>query len=263
MDGQSELNWKFLDRRWGYLKTADGEPLISLPEDFNWAKLAKRYGEALQSQALSDPELRELVQARASLRTAKAVEDAASGIARVAGPDMAFDLARYAQSVVESYCYLKFGSLDPEWTQYERRVRLETVYVPQSVKQALPPRDLTRDYLSFLKEKGVELLDEEVRTQKDAYGKMKAVPGTRSGGCFESNNRVVILGDPGLGKSTLLRYLLDAMGSESCFSAGCAVRTTSYRGRSRSNRFPCVSRVSDAPDALFPSAATGSIRKRK
>jgi hypothetical protein len=45
---------------------------------------------------------------------------------------------------------LKLGPLDTDWAQYEDRVRLENIYVRQSVKQVLPARDLTRDYLRLL-----------------------------------------------------------------------------------------------------------------
>ncbi|HJX83359.1 MAG TPA: NACHT domain-containing protein, partial [Candidatus Angelobacter sp.] len=206
LDGQSHLKVELLNNRWRYLRTAKNEPLIELPGDFDWGKLSKRYGEALQQQALADPELRQLVTATASLRTANATEEAAAGIGRIVGPVKTFDLTRYAQSVIESYCYLKLGSFDADWVVYENRVHLESVYVPQSAKQALPPRDLTRDYLRELQARGVEVREDELRKQTAGYAELKTIP------LLEvvetpAYNRLVILGDPGLGKSTLLKYL--------------------------------------------------------
>lgn len=199
LDAQSPLDVEMLSSRWRYLRTADSQPLIELPADFDWGKLAKRYGEALRTQALANPELRQIVLAKASLRTAQATE-------RMAGPAKTFDLTAYAAAVKQSYRYLRLGSLDADWVAYENKVRLESVYVPQSAKQALPPRDLTRDYLRSVKIHGVEVSEDELQQQKRLYDELKAIP------ILEivddpGHNRLIVLGDPGLGKSTLLKYL--------------------------------------------------------
>lgn len=199
LDGESKLDCDLLNRKWTYLHGIDDKPLIALPDDFDWAGLANRYCKSLQKQALADPELRQIVQAKAALRTAQAIEV-------LARPIKAFDLARYAQSIKESFCYLRLGSLDADWTAYENRVHLENIYVPQSAKQALPPRDLTRDYLRELKEHGAQVRGEDRCEQKEGYAELRAVP------ILEvvddpAYSRFVVLGDPGLGKSTLLKYL--------------------------------------------------------
>jgi hypothetical protein len=199
LDGESTLDIDLLSRKWSYLLGGDRKPLIALPDDFDWDGLAARYCKSLQKQALADPELRQIVQARAALRTAQAV-------AVIAGPIKPFDLVRYAQTVRESFSHLRFGSLDADWAAYENRVHLENVYVPQSAKQALPPRDLTRDYLRELKERGVGVRDEQLQQQSEGYAELRAVP------ILEvvddpTHNHLVVLGDPGLGKSTLLKYL--------------------------------------------------------
>lgn len=206
LDAKSDLDWDFLSRRWTYLKSNNGESLISLPADFDWAKLAKRYCEAVRNQALANPELRPVIEANATLRAANAAEHTASLLSRMAGPVKTFDLPLYAESIKELYRYLRLGSLDADWAVYENRVHLENVYVPQSAKQALPPRDLTRDYLRELKARGTEVREDELLQQKEIYADLKPMP------ILEvvdnpANNRLVILGDPGLGKSTLLKYL--------------------------------------------------------
>jgi len=56
---------------------------------------------------------------------------------------------------------------------------LESVYVPQSVKPALPPRDLTRDYLRMLKEEnrthGVETDEELLRHRNEEYTQLRGL----------------------------------------------------------------------------------------
>ena len=59
-------------------------------------------------------------------------------------------------------------------------MRLESVYVPQSAKQALPPRDLTRDYLRSLKDEkradGVEVDEEKLKRRKEEYSQLSTRP---------------------------------------------------------------------------------------
>lgn len=206
LDAQSELDWEPLKRRWTYLFDSKDQRLIDLPQEFDWDDLAMRYGKSLQKQALADPELRQVAQSLASLRTAAATESAAADLKQLAGPEKHFDLIRYAQSIQEAYSFLRFGSLDSDWTVYEGRISLEHVYVPQSAKPALPPRDLTRDYLKELQGRGASVDPEEMQSLKQQYEGLSAVP-VLDVVDDPAYNRLVILGDPGLGKSTLLKYL--------------------------------------------------------
>ncbi|MGA2267492.1 MAG: hypothetical protein ABSH44_03380 [Bryobacteraceae bacterium] len=95
LDGESELDWELLRGIWNESRTPDGQRLIELPADFDWAKVAKTYRQSIQRQMPADPELRPVIQAIVSLRTA-AVE-------RVAGPARAFDLTRYAEALKTAF----------------------------------------------------------------------------------------------------------------------------------------------------------------
>ena len=209
LDGESDLDWQLLRGMWSESRTYDGQPLIGLG-DFDWPHLAKAYKRAIQKQMLGNSELRPVIQALAEIRAAEAAEHTAASMERLVGLIRAFDLASYAKAVKTAYAYLKFGSLDADWTTYEGRVRLENVYVPQSVKQALPPRDLTRDYLRQLREEKREygVVDEEEEREhlKNQYVELVPLPLMEvvDGLAYP---RLVILGDPGLGKSTLLKHL--------------------------------------------------------
>ena len=204
LDGDTAPDAQLLGAVWEELR------LIPLPEEFNWPKLARLHKKGIEALKIADPELRPVVVALAALRTAKAAEKSATTLERIAGPARDFDLKRYARALQQAYAHLKLGSLDSDWTRYDRGVRLESVYVPQSVKQALPPRDLTRDYLRTLKqeqrEHGLDGDEEQTERRRQEYAELSARP------LMEvvddpSNQRLVILGDPGLGKSTLLRRL--------------------------------------------------------
>ena len=203
LDGKSELDSALLRGIWSELH------LIDLPTGFAWEKVATTYEQSIQRQMLADPALLPVVAALAEIRSAEAGERSADALDRIAGPRRAFDLTRYAAAIKTACAHLKLGSLDTDWAHYEQRVRLESVYVPQSVKQALPPRDLTRDYLRALREEGrahgVAPEEEQVRLRQ-AYAELSSRP------LMEvvdnpAHQRLVILGDPGLGKSTLLKHL--------------------------------------------------------
>ncbi len=206
LDAQSELDWDLLKRRWTYLLDSNGQHLIDLPQEFDWDELATRYGKSLQKQALADPELRQVAQALATLQIKEDTKRGADAAERLAGPEKSFDLACYAHSICEAYSYLRFGALDSDWTVYEGRVSLEHVYVPQSAKSALPLRDLTRDYLNQLKARRAGVSLEEMQMQKQQYEELHSVPVLEIVD-HPAYNRLVILGDPGLGKSTLLKFL--------------------------------------------------------
>jgi len=206
LDAQSELDWDLLKRRWTYLLDSKGQHLIDLPQEFDWDELATRYGKSLQRQALAEPELRQVAQALATLQIKEDTKRGADATERLAGPVKGFDLVRYAQSIREAFGFLRLGSLDSDWTVYEGRVSLEQVYVSQSAKSALPPRDLTRDYLKELKLRGADISLEKMQIEKQQYEALSSIPVlevVENPAC----NRLVILGDPGLGKSTLLKYL--------------------------------------------------------
>ena len=211
LDGESELDGKRLDSIWKEVHTAGGEHLIELPEEFDWSKVARLHGRNVRNLMVTSSELRPVIAVLAAIRTADASERTATATERLAGPARAFDLTRYAEALKKAYTYLKVGSLDTDWTQYERRIPLESVYIPQSVKEALPPRDLTRDYLRVLREErrmhGLAEDEEETQRRKEEYAQlagralMEAVDDP-------THERLVILGDPGLGKSTLLKHLI-------------------------------------------------------
>ncbi len=210
LDGESELNSMMLAAVWSEFRTNDGAHLIEIPVGFDWPALARLYRKGIERKMLASPELRPIIQAVSALRTAEAAERTASAAERLAGPSRALDLQRYAQAIKTAFAHLKFGSIDSEWTTYEGLVRLERVFVPQSVKQALPPRELTRDYLQLLKqerrEQGLELDSERFRRRQEEYAAMSCRPVmdvVRDG----HSRLIVILGDPGLGKSTLLKHL--------------------------------------------------------
>lgn len=211
LDGDSRLDAEVLRGIWSESRTKDGQHLIELPADFDWLRVATTYHQAIRHEMLTDPELRPVIEAVASLRAAEASERTAAATERLAGPIGAFDLTRYARALKTSNAYLKLSPIDTDWIHYGGRVALENVYVPQSLKQAIPLCDLTRDHLRssipvtalhFVNEGGLAYrFPAHEHTEPAKCPLMDVVDDLAC-------QKLVILGDPGLGKSTLLKHLV-------------------------------------------------------
>ena len=210
LDGESDLDWKLLDSIWKEITTKQRTQIAPLPVEFDWPSLARMYKKGIQRQLLSNPKLRPVMQAIMDIRIAEASQRTASAIERLAGPNRVLDLNRYADAINAAFGYLRLGTIDTDWTHYEGAIRLEKVYIPQSVKRALPPPELTRDYMRQLRQEGrdhgLPVDDAGFSTAKRQYS---AVTAQAVMDVIDDNQHrlMVLLGDPGLGKSTLLKHL--------------------------------------------------------
>lgn len=119
LDGTSDLNWQLLDGIW------NESELMALPEDFDWATLAKVYRKTLVRLSLTDSSLRPAFVALQTALIAESSAVIARSVERLAGPERALDLQRYSKSIKQAFAHLRLGSLDADWTKYG--IRLETV----------------------------------------------------------------------------------------------------------------------------------------
>src|SRR5262249_4560680 len=129
--------------------------------------------------------------------------------------DTGLDLERYARRMTERYGRVDLDALMPPERDEQFRIPLVAVYVEQSVREARPPVELPKEVWEKLQRDG-EIRDEDVpkgvtREQiemaRTAFLQRPVAP------VFEAlsrpaSTRVVLLGDPGAGKSTLTRFLL-------------------------------------------------------
>jgi len=186
----------------------DAEPtalnLKTLPPDFDWERVAKRYLRKARAIRQENDELRKLLDSQA-LQSMADAQQAQAGIA----PD--FDLRKYRETLQETYGILKLDSIEASGYAYNE-LKLWRMFIPQHVRECrdyLPQLyDLPKDVQDRLKAEGKldELPDEDLSRFRATYREQPMRP------ILEMMNApepllLVILGDPGSGKSSLLQYL--------------------------------------------------------
>lgn len=175
--------------------------LLALPEDFSW-KISRVYLNRVEDIIGESQELIELFEA-------KQLVDVNETTQHIAGVVPDFNLERYRESLRDSYGRLKLNAIDTTYSEY--RVRLWSVFIPQNVREALPPSryELPKDVQQRLQEEG--LLEADVSSEawtqyQELYLKKPVQPILDTLG-EQDCPYAVILGDPGSGKSSLLQYL--------------------------------------------------------
>jgi len=170
--------------------------LLALPEDFSWPALSKRYRRKVKAILEESPQLRAIL----------AVESAGEG------NEENLALFTYQQELKKGYGNLRLESLDTTGVYYQ--VKLWNVFVPQNVRQVgefLPQvYELPKPEQKRLREsgewEGEDLSPGELAEYREAYFRQPLRPVLDV--IKESNHpHLVILGDPGAGKTSLLRYL--------------------------------------------------------
>ena len=177
-----------------------------LPDGFSWERVVKRVSRKIKEIRDQSSELREVFESQALGEIARAT-------GQIAGLPPGFDIEVYRSAVMERYGNLNFESLDTTGAYYSG-VKLWSVFVPQSVRecQEYYPQvlELPKEHLKRLRERGELAPDEspgeEAEERRRSYLEQPVRPVLE---VVDDDRlpRLVILGDPGAGKSSLLRYL--------------------------------------------------------
>jgi predicted NACHT family NTPase len=183
-----------------------------LPDEFNWERVGKRYLKKVKAIIQESEKLRPIFAVQTQSQIAENVQELA-GIS----PD--YNLEKYAEGLKEQYGNLKLESLDTTGVYYNE-LKLWKIFIAQNVRECqefLPQvYEVPKDHIKRLREAGeaIEILsEEELERQRHRYINQQSqlvweVIGDPTAKPAKSRiQQVVILGDPGAGKSSLLQYI--------------------------------------------------------
>jgi hypothetical protein len=126
-----------------------------------------------------------------------------------------FDLSAYFAALTRRYQRLDLDALTPPQKEAYLQLQLRSVFVEQNVRENPPPVELTKELWEKLRrEKEIHpddlpsnLTIEEVHRAREAYYEKPLRP-VLTEIADPHRQHIIILGDPGSGKSTLSRYVL-------------------------------------------------------
>ncbi len=181
-----------------------------LPEDYSWQRIAKRFARKVRDIRDADTELKQTFDNLQQRGNAEALKE-------LQGLPPDFDLDLYREALVEKFGNLNMESVDTTGVYYQNTIQLWSVFVPQSVRECHTYRpqllELPKEHLQRLLEQG-EIDEAELRElqkqeteQRSSFLEQPLQPVIELLKPENLDGNRMILGDPGSGKSSLLRFL--------------------------------------------------------
>ena len=179
--------------------------LKALPPNFNWQSLTDQYLMQVQQILSESQDLRDIL----NWQNLAAIRDNTQTMVGIT-PD--FDLRKYQEGIRERYGNLKLDSIDTQGCAYNQ-LKLWQMFIPQNVRecQEFLPKvyEIPKEYQKRLREKGElerEFSPEEIERWQQSYQQERIRSISE---ILDDRNYkyLVILGDPGAGKSSLLQWI--------------------------------------------------------
>ncbi len=167
--------------------------LPNLPEGY-WSRAVPAYCAAAQAAIRANPLLRPIRETNTPLHD--------------------HSLDKYKERVRDAHAYLRTEGLTPAERDKFYKLRLEQVFVEPAVREDIPAAELDKSLQERLRRDGLSGLDRtgepQLQDRLQELGRLFRERPTRrlwDAVTTPENRRMVIVGDPGSGKSTVCRYL--------------------------------------------------------
>ncbi|HEY9891657.1 MAG TPA: NACHT domain-containing protein, partial [Candidatus Sericytochromatia bacterium] len=181
--------------------------LLSLPDEFSWERVAKKYLKKVKAIVRESDELR-------SILDSQNIEAIQQNTKELAGIVPEFDLRRYQEGLQERYSNLNLDSLDATTYDYREKLKVWQIFIAQNVRECqefLPQvYEMPKEHQKRLRESNeleAEVDPEEGERYKQVYYQQPIRSVLDVVNDPQNYPYAVILGDPGSGKSTLLQYI--------------------------------------------------------
>jgi len=188
-----------LRERW---RAIEGE---KLPDDSLWRNVAVAFRRQAAREVILSDDLRELHSARNLAELRKLIE-------RQGGVKTEVRWELYTQQMLTRYAPVDLANLMPAYADDPGRMVIRDVFVAQHVRENPPPVELPKDVVDGKPndEDGNAVDDEEVARLHTVYVDQSPRP-VLDVIADPGNRLLVLIGEPGSGKSTLMRYLLTGL----------------------------------------------------
>jgi hypothetical protein len=186
--------------------------LDPLPDGFDWDLVGQNYGRAIRTYIKNDPELRSAYDTEIHERTLEAAERTATAAEQLAGPAARWNLDEYRKFLVEKKCNaMQLAALHFSTYADDRKIALWNVFVPQSARETIPLLEVPPEVLRLSVIEANAQADEGADQIAELLKRYRSIPVKPILEIIRSDkrpkNQIVITGDPGAGKSALLKYL--------------------------------------------------------
>ena len=190
-----------LAKTWNHLN------LLPLPDEFDWKQVGRRYLKKVKAIIRESDELRAILDSQK-------LEGIEKNTKELAGIVPEFDLSRYQEGLQERYANLNLDSLDTTVYDYREKLKVWQVFVAQNVRECqeyLPQvYEIPKEYQKRLRQSNeleAEFNPQEWERYKQVYYQQPVRSVLDIVNEPQTYPYVVILGDPGSGKSILLQYI--------------------------------------------------------